>query len=165
MIWKTIEEYPNYAVSDEGSVKRIATSRILKPCEDVDGYLTISLSKRTEGSIIIRTVRIHKLVAEAFLGNRVAGMQVNHIDGCKNNNASSNLEYLTGKENHAHATRLGLKARGIRNCNAKLTEEKVIDIRKLYETGNYSFSGIAERYSLNKTTVHRAVTGKSWRHV
>lgn len=51
---------------------------------------------------------MHKLVAEVFLGSRPPGMQVDHIDGNKRNNAASNLEYVTGKESMRRAYRLGL---------------------------------------------------------
>lgn len=46
---------------------------------------------------------IHKLVAEAFLGNKPPKHEINHKDGNKSNNHASNLEYVTHKENIRHA--------------------------------------------------------------
>lgn len=42
---------------------------------------------------------IHSLIAEAFLGPRPEGYDIDHIDGDKSNNHPSNLEYVTHKEN------------------------------------------------------------------
>jgi len=54
---------------------------------------------------------LHVLVAEAFLGPKPTGLDVNHKDGNRQNNAASNLEYITRSENHRHAAALGLRGR------------------------------------------------------
>ena len=51
---------------------------------------------------------VHHLVAEAFIGARPQGFQLNHLDGVKANNAAKNLEYTTPMQNIHHAIRLGL---------------------------------------------------------
>ena len=58
----------------------------------------------------VRTpIRTHVLVAEAFLGLRPDGLEINHKDGVKHHCALSNLEYATKSENGAHAWRTGLQ--------------------------------------------------------
>ena len=47
------------------------------------------------------TARIHRLVAEAFIGNIPSGYEVHHIDGNRQNNKLSNLEILSKKEHTA----------------------------------------------------------------
>jgi hypothetical protein len=115
-IWKDIKGYEGlYQVSNEGRVK--ALSRVVKsrwgtpkPLKEKEireivdslGYSRLSLSK--DGKV--KTHKIHRLVAEAFL---VGEGQINHIDGNKQNNNVSNLEFCTQRENNIHAQETGLK--------------------------------------------------------
>lgn len=77
-----------------------------------------------------RRVYVHRVVAIALHGKSYNPLlQVNHIDGSKCNNDPSNLEWVTPKENIAHAHKEGLmKPRGypgIRNPNAKLSQAQI----------------------------------------
>lgn len=51
---------------------------------------------------------IHRLVAEAFLPDWSQSLQVNHIDGNKQNNTVDNLEMVTPSQNITHAHRTGI---------------------------------------------------------
>lgn len=115
--WRAIPGYEGlYEASEYGevrSLKRHSTSgKVLKPyCNPRNGYMYVSLSKHNKAI----TKRVHGLVAAAFFGIRPEGLQVNHIDGDKTNNAIGNLEYCTQSENMTHAFQTGLeKPRGLR---------------------------------------------------
>ena len=68
------------------------------------GYYVISLVKNK----IKKQLRIHRLVAQAFIPNPDNLPQVNHKDGNKQNNCVDNLEWCTGKHNIKESWRLGL---------------------------------------------------------
>ncbi len=95
--WKPIKGYEGlYEVSDQGRVK----SLINKPKEMYlkkhnRGYRQVELTNGEER----KTYLVHRLVAEAFLPNPQKYPQVNHIDEDKQNNAVSNLEWCTAKQN------------------------------------------------------------------
>lgn len=64
----------------------------------------VCLWKNGEG----RTLLVARLVALAWCGGYREGMTVNHIDGDTENNAASNLEWISMKENILHGFKSGL---------------------------------------------------------
>ena len=99
-IFKDIPGYEGmYQVSNLGNVKSLKRSseKILKNAKNARGYLEVCLCKNSVGTII----RIHQLVAMAFLGHKRDGMKlvIDHIDNNKLNNRLENLQIITQREN------------------------------------------------------------------
>lgn len=116
-IWKDIPNFENiYQISNYGQVKALEKTvwtgkyfkhypeKILKPTVDKDGYLCITLHNAGK----IKGYRIHRLVAEAFIPNPENKPQVNHINGNKQKNTVTNLEWVSSKENIQHAYKINL---------------------------------------------------------
>lgn len=103
-IWKTVPGYSNYEVSNSGLIRNAKKGTILKQYSD-GNYLQTSYSQ--EGSRTIR--RVHLVVANAFVPNPKLLPFVNHIDGNKENNCASNLEWVSAKENADHYIKMGLR--------------------------------------------------------
>ena len=104
-IWKTIEEAPNYAVSNFGRIKNQMTNHVLKPWNCKNGYQQVSL--KVIGYDKFQKRYVHRVVAQAFIPNIENKREVNHIDGNKTNNKLSNLEWVTSSENQIKRHELG----------------------------------------------------------
>lgn len=79
--------------------------KILKPLKITKGYLGIRIYNNSNA----KTFKIHRLVATYFISNPNNLPQVNHIDGNKENNKATNLEWCTQTENMQHSYRIGLR--------------------------------------------------------
>jgi hypothetical protein len=167
MSWVAIEGYEGrYCISDEGDVmsmdyKQTGLPGILKPGY-LRGYLSVELY---DADGVGKRFTVHRLVAHAFIGPRPKGMQINHKDGVKSNNAASNLEYCTGSENMKHAFVAGLQSnKGERHSQAQLTDDGVRQIRRMLAQG-LSQEKIAMNFGIYQSVVSRIKSGKAWGHV
>ena len=105
-MWKQINEYPNYEVGDDGTVRNRKTKTILKERISNCGYARVVLYNH-KGH---KELAVHRLVAEAFVPHEnLLQTDVNHINGIKRNNNAGNLEWCTKSENIRHAQDTGLK--------------------------------------------------------
>ncbi len=110
-IWKPIEGTDGkYEVSNTGKVrclnyKQTGKTKELTASEKVGGYLQLRVKKNGN----LKTVVVHRLVADAFIPNPDRKPEVNHIDGNKKNNSADNLEWVTRSENIKHAVNIGLR--------------------------------------------------------
>ena len=119
-IWKKVDGYPNYEVSNLGNVRslnyhREGESKILKTSLNNKGYLYITLCK--EGKT--KRYFVHRLVAQAFLDNPNNLPQVNHKDEDKTNNHVSNIEYCDAKYNMNYGTRIDRQKQNTINKQGK----------------------------------------------
>ena len=112
----------HYLVSNKGRVKSLYKS-LGSVKNSSDGNEFISLINHSEGYKCValshngmtKRFFVHRLVAEAFIPNPNNLPQVNHIDGNKQNNCVSNLEWCTARENIRHAIDTGLIPYGVRS--------------------------------------------------
>ena len=99
---KDIKDYEGlYAITRDGNVWSYKSNKFLKPILDKDDYHTVNLYKDKK----MKTFRIHRLVAQAFIPNPKGLPQVNHKDEDKSNNCVENLEWCDAKYNMNYGTR------------------------------------------------------------
>lgn len=108
-VWKPINGYSErYEVSNYGRVRskdmivngrlkdcHKIKGRILKPCNDREGYKNVVLCINQQR----KTFRLHRLVAIAFIPNPENMPEIDHIDANRSNNNVDNLRWSTRKTN------------------------------------------------------------------
>ena len=123
--WKEIKGYEGkYIISNYGEIislprtkqnnskkQYVEPKEIRKIVNNRNGYVYVYLCN--DGKDI--NMRVHRLVAEAFIPNPNNLPQVNHKDGNKINNRVDNLEWCTASENIRHAYKNGLRNK--KKCN------------------------------------------------
>ena len=104
-IWKQVEKYPGYEVSNQGRIKSFKQNKNGKILSGIvrKGYLYVDFRK--DG--ITHSEGVHRIVLSTFSPiKNMEGYTVNHKDGNPLNNRLENLEWMTLSENTAHARRV-----------------------------------------------------------
>jgi hypothetical protein len=97
-IYKEINNFSNYEISNYGNIKNKINQKILQPCIK-SGYFCLSLTNNNGER---KSVKIHRLVALHFLQNPLKKETVNHKDHNRLNNKIENLEWATITEQNNH---------------------------------------------------------------
>lgn len=98
--WKDIKGYEGlYQVSNKGRVKSLKNKGVDRECilkvVTNRGYLQVRLCKNSN----VKTLKIHRLVAEAFIPNPDNKPCIDHINTERTDNSVENLRWCTQKEN------------------------------------------------------------------
>lgn len=98
---KDIKNYEGlYAATEDGRIWSYKRKKFLKPIDNGFGYYRVDLCKDGKAKRFL----VHRLIAETFLPNPENKPCINHKDENKSNNALSNLEWATYKENNNYGT-------------------------------------------------------------
>ena len=159
--FKQIKDYENYLISNRGRVYSEQNKKFLRPQNNSFGYLHVTLCKNG----VRKTQKIHRLVALAFILNVFGKITVNHIDGIKTNNFVENLEWATDKENIRHAFDNGLMQKDEKNGQSKLSEDQVLEIRRIHKTGDYSQTALGKIFGVSQRLISYIINRKTWTHI
>lgn len=154
---KPINEYNGYYISTSGVVYSFKRNKNilyqLQPTTDANGYYVVCM-KHNSGKY--KNIFLHRIVAITFIKRRKTHIRlvVNHIDGNKQNNSVTNLEWVTQRQNIKHACTHNLKkSNGARSviCVFPNGDEKTFP----------SILKCAEYLNVTQSTVACCVTGLS----
>lgn len=162
-IWRPTKVNPFYLVSNIGRVKSIDHPIWCKQNNSYSIKKGLMLKANNSNSKKYWRLRIpevngtgqgkmyavHRLVADAFIPNPMNLPQINHIDGNKDNNCVSNLEWCDNRYNQQHAIDTGLKDKSKMSAHSsfrKLTEEQVSFIKIMWDSIDTSKRGEKEKF-------------------
>lgn len=172
--WKNIKDYEgSYQCSNTGLIRtldRYVTEKsgkrqfrkgqIIKPRINKNGYLQVALNKNG----IRKMCYVHKIIAETFVFNDDPEIKitVNHIDGNKNNNFATNLEWCSYSDNNEHSYRT--LHRNVADAGASKVHVTIIDTNT---NQTYEFESITETsqsINLSHTQINRYLDkNKKWK--
>lgn len=170
--FRLIPDCPEYRVSNNGRVqsrwKRLGIKKFLtdewksiRLSVDDRGYHVFNLCK-TEAKI---KKRVHVLVLELFVGPKPDGHEGCHWNGIKTDNRVENLRWGTHLENMRDKHRHGTTMCGTKVPNSKLNDEKVVEMRRLFNEEGLSTGKIGRLFSVGQMTAWDAINRRTWRHV
>ena len=148
-IWKPVVGWDDlYEVSNFGNIRSldrtITTQRkgtkytktikgiILTPQKDKDGYLVIHMRDASKGKD--RLLKMHRLVAEAFILNPNNYKCIDHINGIRHDNRASNLRWCTVKQNANFELAHNNRSKSIKESYNKYPELRSIRAKTLGRT-------------------------------
>lgn len=152
-VWVDIDK--EYSVSNFGRVKHKFTDhyRLISGSIHSDGYVFVTLHGEQ--------FALHRLIAKTFHRDSYHNnLVVNHIDGNKQNNFASNLEWVTQQENVQHSHDNGFQPKGISTYTGKFTAEQREEIKRLWDSGEKSKREIARMYGISHTCINDIISDK-----
>lgn len=172
-IWKAIDNFPGYEVSDMGNVRTFLliggrgvkgivprlvrqVSRPPKPYKRV--FLSNGFGKKCPK-------QVHRLVLSAFVGPCPDGMECRHLDGNGENNSVSNLEWATHKINVMDRATHDTNLVGVRNPKAILSELDVLSIKTKSDWKYGDISKIARELGVTPQTIFKIKNNQLWTSV
>ena len=170
--WRQIASLNNrYEASNTGLIRNADTKRVLKNQISKFGYCTLTVYLESNKKI---NIRVHRIIAEVFLGPCPDGYVVNHKDGNKQNNCVINLEYVTPSENNLHALKTGLRhvadmeeivKRGEESPHAIITEEMAREMLKYVYIHNCGCRVLAEIFNTTRGVTGNLLANRTWKHI
>lgn len=167
MEWSVIPGFGNYEINAFGVVRKVITSHHKNAGKPIsyfvrkNGYSQIILAKNG----LRKRFLVHRLVALVFIGEQPTELhEIAHIDGNPLNNHYKNLAWKTHKENELDKLRHGTVLRGEKVGNAKLTNQKVLEIKGRLISGEMQ-KVISKMYGVHVSTISLIARNKYWKHV
>ena len=140
---KPIPHFNHHYITEDGKIinKKTGVTKKLQTLQS--GYLACTITEFNKGT----TVLLHRALALTYIPNPDNKRTVNHIDGNKQNNCLTNLEWATDAENIQHAYDTGLN-----KGSSKVTPEHLELIYKRFFNGE-NLTSISKDLPYNNVTV------------
>jgi hypothetical protein len=152
---KAIPGHPNYSITEDGNVWSHNYSRWIKGHKNWAGYIRVTLSNNGKA----KSYSAHRLVAITYIENLNNKEYINHINGIKDDNRVSNLEWATPSENTKHAWKNGFNKISNKTINASIERNSKVVLDT--QTGIFyqSCKEASKLLSYNENTLRSYLSG------
>lgn len=173
--WRDIKDYEGlYKVSNMGRIKSLSRfvmchdkegnplwkspvrERIRKIFLNKKGYPSVVLSKNG----VLKTLAVHRLVANQFISKIYGKNDVNHISFIKTDNRVKNLEWVTKRENNIHSL---VNRKNKKHGKYKMNMDVAMEIRRIYKNSNVTHKYLSEKYLMCERNIGLILRMKIWR--
>ena len=157
-IWKTIEGYSDYEISNKGNVISLKYNRkkLLKLGTGRNGYLIAPLcfcNKRIK-------IYVHQLVLKHFGPSQPPNTTCDHINRIPTDNRIENLRWANIGQQIENRD----AAKGERISSSKLTETQVKEI-KIKLLNRITQKNISKEYGVSQVSISHIKLNKHWKHI
>lgn len=150
----------NYSITEDGKVFNHKFNRFLSS-KTKSKYTKVCLFHKGEKSY----KSVHRLVAECYIPNPNNYGYVNHINNNTLDNNVENLEWCSVQMNIDHMVNQNRNSKGISRPLSKVTENDVIEIRRIYANKELSTIKLGIKYNMSTSSIWYIVKRKTWKHI
>lgn len=158
-VWKQTR-FDNYMMSVDGEVmslnyNKTGKHKILKLHKDKRGYCSFTVYINGKP----KTISVHRLLWETFIGEIPENMVIDHINGDKSDNRLKNLHVVTQEGNVNNPNTRPRHVDGVRNARSKTVEQidcNTNEIIKRWEC----ISDVERELGINHSNLSQCCRGK-----
>lgn len=161
-VWKVCEDYPRLEVSNFGGLRHTKSKEPKYKRVHKSGYIYTQI--KIDGKA--KSLKVHRLVCQAFLENPEKKPFVNHKNLDKSDNRIENLEWVSVLENNRHAIENNAVPvmQGSLNGRAKLNESLVHQVCKKFQDGLQP-KEVVELFGISRQQATKIKAGFAWKHI
>lgn len=156
--FRKLQNYSNYRIYPDGRIYSEFINRFITPAFDSKKYLQVTLVNDLGER---KTIKLHRLVASAFLPNLDEKREINHKDFNKTNNSVENLEWCDRNYNVQYNFNHRDYTEQIEKVSP-LSREQVMVIPELIDKG-FSIKLIAKLFHVGHITIRNIIAKRTWK--
>ena len=174
MEYRELKNYPFYFAGSDGYIYSKRGGGHYPPSYDNEykklkggksskgeGYLQVSLPCQNSK---FKSKLVHRLIAEAFIGEIPKGLTVSHLDGNMYNNLPNNLKIESYSENHKRKYEHGTMDKGYTNSRAVLNKEQYEEVLKHLSEKVLTHEKIGNIFNVQRTVITKINCGNRYNY-
>jgi hypothetical protein len=139
--------------------KEVDLDEVFKNCKDNNGCM----EWQGEFELTIPVIKMIRLPRQIF--SQIKYKTTKRVTRTCHNYKCLNPDHLIACNSPAPYRSVQPETQGMKNGTAKLTDEDVLEIRKLYATGKWTYPLLGDRFGVDKSNIGLIVRKLHWKHI